>query len=56
MWVTHSDTVATEGYCWILLIILGPFRVLPCTRTWSRESSDGGNVASVTLAPPRRLL
>lgn len=41
MWIVHSDVSASKGYCWIILVTVGIFGVLPRIRVWRRESGEG---------------
>lgn len=41
MWTIHSDVSLSKGYCWIILVAVGIFGVLPRIRAWRRESSEG---------------
>ena len=38
MW---TDVSLSKGYCWIILVTVGIFGVLPRIRAWCRESSEG---------------
>lgn len=52
MWITHSGMLATKNFCWILLVILGPFGVLPLIGTQNRSPAMVGTWLLLHLPHP----